>query len=175
MLMIQSVVAALVRRNPRAAPADVLRVLNLVVYDNVHRRMGQDEHATLTLLRYDAPGRFVFAGAHEDIILHRASVAKCECVETRGPWVGAVPEIKKMIVETSLELESGDLMVLYTDGATEAKDARGLQFGLERLCAVIERVADQPVAGVRDHLVGAVRSWTASQDDDMSVVVIRRI
>ncbi len=56
MLMIQSVVAALVRRSPHASPSEVIGVLNAVMYDNVHRRMGQDEHATLSLLRYDGGG-----------------------------------------------------------------------------------------------------------------------
>ena len=175
MLMIQSVVAALVRRNPHAAPSDVFAVLNAVMYDNVHRRMRQDEHATLSLLRYDGDGRIVFAGAHEDIIVHRAATGVCECIETRGPWVGAFPDVKRMLVETAIEIASGDVVLLYTDGITEAKDARGVQFGLERVCAIVERVADLPVAAIRDHLVDAVRSWMAIQEDDMSVVVIRRL
>jgi DNA-binding LacI/PurR family transcriptional regulator/serine phosphatase RsbU (regulator of sigma subunit) len=175
MLMIQSVVAALVRRNPLAAPGDVLAVLNAVMHDNVHRRMHQDEHATLTLLRYDGGGRFVYAGAHEDIIVHRGSRGPCECLETRGPWVGAFPDVRRMLVETSLRVEVGDLVVLYTDGITEAKDGRGVQFGLERVCAIVERLADRPVEVIRDQLIEAVRSWTAAQEDDMSVVVVRRL
>jgi phosphoserine phosphatase RsbU/P len=173
MLMIQSVVAALVRRSPHASPSEVFAVLNVVMYDNVHRRMSQDEHATLSLLRYDGGGRFVCAGAHEDIVIHRAATGRCEIVETRGPWVGAVPDVKKMLVETPFLLEPGDVMVLYTDGVTEAKDARGVQFGPERLGAIVERVASQPVQAIRDHLTAGVRSWMVRQDDDISIVVLR--
>jgi DNA-binding LacI/PurR family transcriptional regulator/serine phosphatase RsbU (regulator of sigma subunit) len=175
MLMIQSVVAALVRRNPLASPCAVLKVLNAVMYDNVHRRMNQDEHATLSLLRYDGAGRFSYAGAHEDIIIYRTKRGEIECFETRGPWVGAFPDIERMLLESSLTLETFDLMVLYTDGMTEAKDARGVQFGFERLCAIVQKLADQPVLTVRDQLVAAVRAWTHTQEDDMSVVVVRRL
>lgn len=175
MLMIQSVVAALVRRNPRAAPTDVFNVLNAVMFDNVHRRMNQDEHATLSLMRYDGDGRFVFAGAHEDIIIHRAARGQCECVETRGPWVGAFPDVSRMTVEARCALDPGDLMVLYTDGLTEAKDVRGVQFGIERVCAIVERVADQSATAIRDHLTAAVRSWMVAQEDDVSILVIRRL
>jgi DNA-binding LacI/PurR family transcriptional regulator/serine phosphatase RsbU (regulator of sigma subunit) len=175
MLMIQSVVAALVQRNPQASPCAVLKVLNAVMYDNVHRRMNQDEHATLSLLRYDGAGSFSFAGAHEDIIVYRTKRGEVECFETRGPWVGAFPDIDRMLVETSLTLDTYDLMVLYTDGMTEAKDTRGVQFGLERLCAIVSRLADQPVTSIRDQLVAAVRAWTKTQEDDMSVVVVRRL
>jgi sigma-B regulation protein RsbU (phosphoserine phosphatase) len=174
MLMIQSVVAALVRREPNAAPSRVCSVVNAVLYDNIHRRMGQDEHATLSLLRYDDAGSLVYAGAHEDIIVYRASRGECETFETRGPWVGAFPNVDKMLVESTISLQVGDVMLLYTDGVTEGKDVRGVQFGPERVCAIIERVADQPVQSIRDHLVSAVRTWTTTQEDDISVLVIRR-
>jgi DNA-binding LacI/PurR family transcriptional regulator/serine phosphatase RsbU (regulator of sigma subunit) len=173
MLMIQSMVAALVRRSPHASPSEVIGVLNAVMYDNVHRRMSQDEHATLSLLRYDGGGRFVCAGAHEDIVIHRSAKRRCEQIETRGPWVGAFPDVRRMLIETAFVLEPGDLMVLYTDGITEARDARSVQFGPERLTAILERVADQPVHEIRDHLIAGVRSWAAVQDDDMSLVVVR--
>lgn len=173
MVMIQSIVAALVRREPRSSPSEVYGVLNAVLYENVRTRMNQDEHATLTLLRYDR-GTFVCAGAHEDIIVYRKSRGECESFETRGPWVGAVPRVQGTLVEMSIALEVGDVMVLYTDGVTEAKDTRGIQFGVERVCAIVERVADQSVQSIRDHLVAAVRSWTQKQEDDVSVLVVRR-
>ncbi|HXX67014.1 MAG TPA: substrate-binding domain-containing protein [Polyangiaceae bacterium] len=173
MVMIQSIVAALIRRDSRSSPSEVYGVLNAVLYENVRRRMSQDEHATLTLLRYEG-GRFVCAGAHEDIIVFRRSRGECESFETRGPWVGAVPTVDGALVEMSISLEVGDIMVLYTDGVTEAKDARGVQFGLERVRTIVERVSDQPVQSVRDHLVAAVRSWTQTQEDDVSLIVVRR-
>jgi sigma-B regulation protein RsbU (phosphoserine phosphatase) len=80
-----------------------------------------------------------------------------------------------MLVETSLSLDVFDLMVLYTDGVTEAKDSRGVQFGLERLCAIVNRVADEPVQTIRDHLLAAAQSWATTQEDDMSIVVVRRV
>jgi sigma-B regulation protein RsbU (phosphoserine phosphatase) len=174
MLMIQSVVAALVRREPNASPSRICSVVNAVLYDNVHRRMGQDEHASLSLLRYDDAGKVVYAGAHEDIVVYRVSRGECETFETRGPWVGAFPNVDRMLVESTITLDVGDVMLLYTDGVTEGKDARGVQFGPDRVCAILERVADQPVQSIRDHLVSAVRTWTTTQEDDISVLVIRR-
>jgi hypothetical protein len=40
---------------------------------------------------------------------------------------------------------------------------------------MVSRLADQPVPTVRDQLVAAVRAWTNTQEDDMSVVVVRRL
>ena len=63
MLMVQSSVAGLVRDAPTAAPSHVLIKANEVIFDNVHERLGKHEHATLTLLRFHADGRIVFAEA----------------------------------------------------------------------------------------------------------------
>jgi phosphoserine phosphatase RsbU/P len=174
MLMIQSVVAALVRHNPRASPSDMVRVVNAVLFENVRRRMGQDEHATLSLLRYEGGGHFVFAGAHEEIIVHRASVGRCECIETPGPWVGAVPELGRTLVDSTVSLAPADVMVLYTDGITEAMDSHGEQLGIERVCEVVHQVANLSAQQIRDRLIDFVQRWTAKQDDDVSVIVVRR-
>ncbi|MDP9035091.1 MAG: SpoIIE family protein phosphatase [Myxococcota bacterium] len=174
MLMIQSIVAALVRQAPSASPCDLIRHLNSVLFDNVRRRMGQDEHATLSLLRYDGEGRFVFAGAHEEIVVHRAALGACEHIATPGPWVGARPELGKALVDSALTLGPADVMVLHTDGVTEAMNASGVQFGLERLCAIVDRVSSQSAAAIRDQVVYSVRRWASVQQDDVSVVVVRR-
>ena len=174
MLMIQSVVAALVHSHPRESPSGMVRILNAVLFENIRRRMGQDEHATLSLLRYDDGGSLAFAGGHEEIIVYRASLGRCECIPTPGPWVGAIAALGKGLVDSHASLAPTDVMVLYTDGITEAMDSSGVQFGIERVCAVVERVAARPAHEIRDHVVHAVQRWTARQDDDLSVVVVRR-
>lgn len=173
MMMLQSIVSALVQHNPWAAPRDVLRTVNAVIYENVRRRLGQDEHATLTVFRLDSQGRLVFAGAHEDLILYRARDRKIEVVPTPGTWVGAVRNIEAGTVETEQHLQPGDIALLYTDGLTESMDENQQVFGIDRLCAEFAKVAGASVGNIRDHIVGAVRQFAANQDDDMTLVVVR--
>jgi serine phosphatase RsbU (regulator of sigma subunit) len=172
MLMIQSTVAALVVRDPSASPRDVVCTLNEVLFDNIHNRLMRDDHATLTLLRYDRSGRVVYAGAHEEIVVFRAAEGRCEVVRTPGTWVGGRRDIRRGTVESSLRLAKGDLMLLHTDGVTEIRDASGEPFGLERLCAELERVHTEPPPGIVDHLVQAVGTW-GTADDDVSLLVFR--
>ena len=89
MLMMQSGFGALARKLPDAAPRELLLALNAMLVDNVRNRLGQHEHATLTLIRYRADGSLTFAGAHEEILIWRAANGRCERVPTPGPWVGA--------------------------------------------------------------------------------------
>jgi len=173
MLMVQSVVAALVRQAPQAAPSDHLCVLNHVLYSNIRDRLGSDEHITMTLMRYEA-GMFTYAGAHEEILVCRAAGGPCEHIPTPGPWLGAMRDISRVTGDSKLGLGPGDLMVLYTDGVTEAMNAEGVQFGDERLTKVLEAHRNEPVTVVRDRVIEAVQAWLAKQDDDISIVVIRR-
>jgi sigma-B regulation protein RsbU (phosphoserine phosphatase) len=172
MLMIQSVVASLGRWAPTARPRDLLRALNEVLFDNIRHRLSQDEHVTLTLLRYRSDGRFTFAGAHEDIIICRAD-GTIETLPTPGPWLGAMREIEKVTVDNELTLAPGDLLVLYTDGITEAMDEKREQFGMQRFCAEVARLHKEPVDVIRDQVIETVRKYTKEQVDDVTLLAIR--
>jgi serine phosphatase RsbU (regulator of sigma subunit) len=144
------------------------------MHESVRRRMKQDEHATLVLLRCGAGGQVTFSGAHEDIVLYRAACSSCERVEALGPVLGAVADLRDTLTEGSFVLERQDLMVLYTDGLIEAMNREGEPFGLDRVCAVVAAAATDPVADIRDRILAEVRVWMGEQRDDISLVVVRR-
>ena len=173
MLMIQSIVAATTRCRTDAPPAFVWQMVNSVLYDNVRQRLEQDEHATLTLIRYQSDGRLMFAGAHEPLVIFREQTGLSEIVPTPGMWAGATRRPRRTIEEGTATLAPGDVLVLYTDGITEALDPSGQQFELGRLAAEVERVGHRPVDEVRDHVIAAVRAWSAAQNDDQTLVVLR--
>jgi sigma-B regulation protein RsbU (phosphoserine phosphatase) len=174
MMMLQSVVGGLVRHSPAASPRDLLVVVNQLLFDNVRRRLGQDEHVTLTLIRYDHDGRLVFAGAHEYILVCRARDGSVERLRTLGTWVAAVRDIREATEESSCELEEGDLLLLYTDGVTEAMNDRREMFGVERLELGLARHRHRAVDEIRDALIAEVRQWMVRQDDDLTILVARQ-
>ncbi|HMC93129.1 MAG TPA: PP2C family protein-serine/threonine phosphatase, partial [Polyangia bacterium] len=174
MLMMQSGIGVLARKMPDASPRELLLALNAMLVDNVRRRLGQREHATLTLLRYRLDGSLTFAGAHEEILILRAATGRCERLETPGPWVGAKLDIAAGTVESRAQLLPGDLLVLYTDGIIEAVARDGRErFGTERMIALLEaHKGDAPIA-IRDRLMGAVTDFAAALDDDVTLLCAR--
>ena len=174
MLMIQSIVAATTHMGPNVTPAQAWLALNAVLHDNVRRRLQRDEHATLTLLRYHGDGRLEFAGAHEELVLYRARSQRCERLPTPGLWAGilAAPPANS-IANGHCQLEPGDVLLLYTDGLIEARNRELGQFGLDRLCHSLERVARRPVAEIRDEILSELGLWTTRQRDDLTLVVLR--
>jgi len=174
MLMLQSSFAALVRATPEASPSRIACLVNEVLFDNVRMRMKRRDHATLSILRYTRDGTVRIAGAHEDIIVWRASTRTIELIETPGTWVGAVRSIAHATVETSFVLAPDDVMVLYTDGITEARRA-GQQLGLDGLQDVVLAHAEATPVELKNAIVSAVHSWTSDLQDDISVVVLRQL
>jgi len=174
MLMVQSATAGLVQAAPRARPSQHLVALNAVVHENVRRRLGQDEHVTFTLFRLDPDGQVTYAGAHEEIVVWRAAERRCVRLPTPGPWLGTRESIAAVAVDSTLRLGPGDMLILYTDGVTEAMNARWQQYGLDRLCAEVERMNAEPVAAVRDAIIDSVKRWQESQVDDLTLMIVRK-
>ncbi len=173
MVMIQSMVAGLCRLTPPPAPSQVVSALGEAVWDNVRQRLKRDDHATLTVFHYQRGGRFTFAGAHEDLVVWRAATGRCETIPTPGFWVGATPSVRRLTQDSELSLAPGDVLVLYTDGVTEARNVHHEQFSLERLVKCVEGCATKSPAAIRDAINEAVSAWRASVDDDVTLLVIK--
>jgi serine phosphatase RsbU (regulator of sigma subunit) len=174
MLQAQSATKALVLQDPNRSPRDILVDVNRVIFDNVRQRLRQEEHMTMSLVRYHDDGRIVVAGAHQSLVICRAATGRCERHDIRGTWIGLVEDIRAFTVETTHRLEQEDLLVLYTDGVTEAMSVTEEQFGLARLCTEVERVHAEPATRIRDHLLETVERWAGARpDDDLTVLVLR--
>jgi serine phosphatase RsbU (regulator of sigma subunit) len=175
MMQTQSAIRALVHQNPNRSPRDLLSDVNHVLYENVRSRMNQDEHMTLSLVRYHEDGRVVVAGAHQSIVICRAATGRCERHKATGTWLGLVEDIRPFTVESTYELGEGDLLVLFTDGITEAMNDGEEQFGLDRLCEAVEAYHQLPVADIQAKLLARVSAWSRRhQEDDVTLIVLRR-
>jgi sigma-B regulation protein RsbU (phosphoserine phosphatase) len=174
MLMIQSIVAATTYARPDAPPAEAWAALNSVLWENVRERLGRDEHATVTLLRYQHDGRFDFAGAHEELVVYRASRRECEVLETPGLWAGISKlPLPEAIPNGVFRLAPGDVLLLYTDGLTEARHAEHGLFGVKRVCDCLLEVAELPTEAIVEYMLERVGAWTTRQRDDLTLVVLR--
>lgn len=89
--------------------------------------------------------------------------------------LGIVPSIDPKTV--AVGLRSGDALIIYTDGVTEARDAAGREFGDERLHQALAAAADQPADRIRHSIARAVREHqgTTAALDDQCVLVCRRL
>jgi len=88
-----------------------------------------------------------------------------------GAVLGVIPDWR--YGNNRVQLESGDRMVLFTDGVTEAEDAYGTEFGEERVVQALHNVADYSAEDVRRALMDAVIGHCGGNfRDDATVVVL---
>ena len=90
-----------------------------------------------------------------------------------GVAMGVLPEMES--VPEHVQLRAGDLVILYTDGVTEAFDTGYKAFGEGRLVRAVQECRTLPAGAVRDRIIAEIRAFagTAPQSDDITLVVIR--
>ena len=82
----------------------------------------------------------------------------------------------RMANDFNISLERGDVLVLYTDGVTEALDAEGYEFGLERMIQSVRASAPEGASAMVTRVIEDVRNFAGSQpqNDDITLIAIRK-
>jgi len=122
-----------------------------------------------------ATGELRFANAgHNPPILVRAS-GQAEMLEGGGPVLGILPMAPYS--ERRAQLARGDMLVLYSDGVTEATDTQQNEFGEERFVRVLQQNRHLPTAAIVEAVNRALTQFAAGapQHDDITLVVARRL
>ena len=96
-----------------------------------------------------------------------------ETLTTGGPVIGVISDC--VYEQATVEMRSGDVLLAYTDGVTEALNTADEEFGEERLIRVLEDAAHLTAEELRAEVVRRVGEWcgTAPQHDDLTVVVLK--
>jgi phosphoserine phosphatase RsbU/P len=164
-----------VRAQPEAKPREMLKVLNGVLYENIHERLEAERHMTLSLLRYDGSGKFRVAGAHMDAICWRSDTQTTEMLPTVGTFLAITDDIDNVTVDLTWHLRAGDLLILLTDGVTEAENSAGKPFGYEGVLDVLETRATKPVGDIQNAVLDAVTKHSPTLADDCTILVLRYV
>ena len=117
---------------------------------------------------------YVNAGHNPPLLYHAGSGQLTELGRT-GMALGVL--VDAPFEQRTVRLESGDLIVLYTDGVTDAIDARERAFGMERLRRVVLDHRSAPAAEIVTALDRAISDFVGSSApfDDVAIVVAKRL
>lgn len=173
-LVVQTAVRTLFASD-RGDPVEFLNVVNKTVYDNT-QRMNIDKNMSLSLLDY-AGGKVSLSGQHEEIIVIRndGKLQRIDTIDLGFP-IGLEPDIAKFIGQKDIVLSSGDMVLLYTDGITEAENKSGVQYGLEKLCEVAIINWQASAEEIKQAIIDDVRSHIGSAKvyDDITLLVLKQ-
>jgi serine phosphatase RsbU (regulator of sigma subunit) len=146
-------------------PEVVLGAANATMYEDL---VAAGLFITVFCARYDRSlGLLEYANAGHNLPMLTTGSGGFQELDADGAAIGILPDVT--FEGRSVELAPGDALLLYTDGATEAADQAGVQFGEARLREAFVR-GDSPEA-----VFAAVRSHSAGvrQADDVTLVALR--
>ncbi len=159
----------------RPSPKRVLEAVNKFI----HADTEGTQQMTVGVVFWDGErGHFVVSGAgHRPLILWRKADGKCSAFDLGGQPLGVGPDAEGTYTEKGLKLESGDLVVLFTDGVEKALGSGGMHSFVQLIEKAHRKRPDVAPQKLADGLVAEVlRRKGAAQDvedDDVTVVCLR--
>jgi phosphoserine phosphatase RsbU/P len=152
--------------------SDILNSLNEFFYEDLSRA---ELFITMFYLKYESTTRTLsFSNAgHNHPLIWRSATKVCEHLDAEGLILGVRREVE--FEERRVTLESGDILLLYTDGITEAEDAEQNLFGEERLCELLHENHHLSPEDLIEEMIRQVRLYSASNsfNDDVTLVVMK--
>jgi sigma-B regulation protein RsbU (phosphoserine phosphatase) len=115
---------------------------------------------------------------HEPPLLFRRATGEVESIEPPGLAAGVDkgPVFKRSVKDHRFTMESGDILLLYTDGLIEMENRKGDEFGIEKLSDALKRGCDSSseelVSAIRDEVVAFSNGM--SQTDDITLIAIEK-
>jgi sigma-B regulation protein RsbU (phosphoserine phosphatase) len=155
-----------------ADPAELMGRVNRLVY----QASTTNRYATLFYASYDPVARrlsYVNAGHNLPVVLrNHAGSYQIMRLETGGPVIGLLPQSYQQGVAV---LETGDLVVLFTDGVSESMNVRLEEWGEDRLIELAKACWGSPAPETMRRILGAAEAFAAGapQHDDMTLIVLR--
>jgi sigma-B regulation protein RsbU (phosphoserine phosphatase) len=152
------------------SPANLMRLLNLHLY----RSTQPEKYATLFLANYEVETRtlrYSNGGQLPPLVLRPdGSVVR---LDRGGTVVGLLDDMQ--YEEGALTLQSGDIIIAYSDGVTEPENEFG-DFGEERMVELVHRNRHLPLEEVSDALMQALKDWIGGEEqpDDITIVLARQ-
>jgi serine phosphatase RsbU (regulator of sigma subunit) len=152
-------------------PQEVLNRVNQLLYEKTLR----DRFVTLFLFLLSPQGEGQFIGAgHDPAYLFRSATGKIEVLSSGNLILGAFAPVSYQ--SSPLHLHQGDILVVYSDGLTEARNQREEMFGEERLLKIIQQEAPSGSHAFQQKFLKAIEEFTQGmpQADDITFLVVEK-
>jgi serine phosphatase RsbU (regulator of sigma subunit) len=155
-----------------SAPQDVLNRVNQLLCEK--SLPYQFVTLFLFLLNPDGAGQFISAG-HNTAYLFRSASEKIEWLVPDAYFLGMFDFASYQ--SRALHLDQGDILVVYSDGLTDAESPQGEVFGEKRLLQIIQQEAPSGSYAVEQRCLKAIEDFTEGmpQVDDITFVVVEKL
>ena len=156
-------------------PAELFKHVNVEITDI----LGSDQYSGLYFSAFyiimDENKRLLFCNAgHQQSFLLRRERKKIASLNTEGFLVGITSDERAQYTTKTINAESGDKIVLYTDGIVEARNADGEEFGVDRIIKNLSKNYLMSGEKILDAVTGNLKGFTNIDEmkDDATLIII---
>lgn len=136
---------------------------------------------TCLMIRWNEPEKklYMSGAGHEYLVIYKKSRNAVFKLKTGGIALGMTRDISKLVKESQISFDPGDVIVMYTDGITEARSGKkesDPMFGIERLVNVVAASSDKSARGIFNHItveLSRFMGYNHRQFDDITLITVQ--
>ncbi len=139
----------------------------------IHRGRLTTKFVSLFYGELETGGILIYCNAGHNPPFVLRTNGKVEFLRNGGPVLGPTPDAT--YTRGFAKLEAGDLICLYSDGITEAHNARDQEFGLDRLQRLVKANRHRSAEEIGREVLSRVARWGRRDPDDRTVVIVKAV
>ncbi len=172
-MMVQTAVQTTILNNNSIQPNDLIHEINKAITHNIVK-MDPDKYMTITAMKIENNNRIKFWGLHQKIIIYRKESHAIEFSSSDGVWLGFDSSVfgSEKSGNTEIYLDSGDIILLFTDGLTEAKGNDNRIYGPDRLIKTLLDSSDKSSSQIIECFFDSLQGYRI--DDDITLLVMKK-
>jgi phosphoserine phosphatase RsbU/P len=160
-------------------------IVNAVLVEINRDRIGSDKFMTCNMIAHKGDS-MDYAGSHLIGLVYRTrsgEIEEIEGMQGRAAFLGISEYAESAGSRGRIDMQGGDLLLLYTDGLIEARDMNDRFFGFAAIKETLKSMAGSPLGDIKAGILERLKAFTETGDrkkydgnyaDDVSLVLIRK-
>ncbi len=154
----------------------IFKIINKLLYDFRHKT-SDHRIMTLIILKYLGDGKFMLTGQHESLLIigRDGSIRNISSLDC-GMFAGLEDDVENYVDTLDFEIKKDDVLILYTDGLTEAMNQKNEEFGESGIINAALPVRNKSTDIIKSTIVKACLEHIGDEKlhDDMSIMIIKK-
>ncbi|RAP28764.1 hypothetical protein DID78_04525 [Candidatus Marinamargulisbacteria bacterium SCGC AG-343-D04] len=176
MFMVQSILSTLIHENNIVSPALLNQSANKILCKNFER-LSEKRPMTIATLHTNNGKDFSLHGSHENIFIYRKTDRSTlhYPISNIPLGIGLFEDLDlSLFKDNKLQINSGDILLLCTDGIIEAENQQQEEFGEEKIMTLLKNNASKKLSTIKNNIIKSVNEYSNSiLIDDTSLILIQ--
>lgn len=158
----------------------VCKIMDRINYKLINQMEASENYLTAVMLRFDGNKVEYSNSAHPDILLYKNSEEKTIPVQPengsiQGSLLG-IRAVAEPFTSHSFEVESGDILLIYTDCLTESQSPAGEEFGENRISKILSQNKGCSADSIMKSILESFHEFTGTTTfkDDLTIIILKK-